>query len=193
MIGAIFRGPGRLEVGEIETPEIGSDEVLVKVGSNTVCGTDVRILRGEKTKGIARDVVLGHELAGHVAEVGENVQGYEVGAPVVMDPMISCRRCCFCRRGMENVCPNLRIIGNVVNGASVSTCVSSPRPSKRVTCSSREKTCLQSISRSPSRSRAALTGSKSTGWSLMRRCLSWGLVRSGCSTFSSLCSRERGS
>lgn len=116
MIGAVFRGPGRLEVGEIETPETGPDEVLVKVGSNTVCGTDVRILRGEKTKGIAQDVVLGHELAGHIAEVGENVQGYAVGAPVAMDPIISCRRCYFCRRGMENVCPNLRIVGNVVNG-----------------------------------------------------------------------------
>ncbi len=116
MIAAVFRGPGELEVAEVETPKIGPDEVLVEVGANTVCGTDVRILRGEKTRGIARDVVLGHELAGHVAEVGRNVRGYEVGAPVALDPIISCRRCYFCRRGMENICPNLKIVGNVVNG-----------------------------------------------------------------------------
>jgi L-iditol 2-dehydrogenase len=116
MLAAVFRGPGELEVTEIERPEIGPDEVLVKVGANTVCGTDVRILRGEKTKGIDRDTVLGHELAGHVAEVGRNVQGFEAGAPVAMAPVIQCRRCYFCRRDMENMCPNARIVGYVVDG-----------------------------------------------------------------------------
>jgi L-iditol 2-dehydrogenase len=56
VIGAVFHGPGQLEVGEVSKPEISPDEVLVKVGANTVCGTDVRILRGEKTRGIATPV-----------------------------------------------------------------------------------------------------------------------------------------
>ena len=116
MIAAVFHGPGKLEVSEVETPEISPDEVLVKVGANTVCGTDVRILRGEKTRGIAQDVVLGHELAGHVAEVGKNVEGYEVGAPVVMAPALVCLHCFFCKRGMENLCLNKRIMGNSVDG-----------------------------------------------------------------------------
>ncbi len=116
MIAAVFRGPGELEVTEVETPGAGPGEVLVKTGANTVCGTDVRILRGEKTKGIASDVILGHELAGYVAEVGEGVRGYEAGAPVVLAPAIACRRCFFCKRGMENVCVNKRIVGNVVDG-----------------------------------------------------------------------------
>ena len=116
MIAAVFRGPGELEVAEIPTPEIGPDEVLVKVGANTVCGTDLRILRGEKTKGIDRNVVIGHEMAGHVAEVGKNVRGYEVGTPVAMAPVIPCRRCYFCRRDLENMCANARIVGYVVDG-----------------------------------------------------------------------------
>lgn len=116
MLAAVFRGPGELEVAGIETPEPGPGEVLVRVGANTVCGTDVRILRGEKTRGIGRNVVLGHELAGHVAEVGRGVEGYEVGAPVALAPVIVCRRCYFCRRGMENVCPNMKIVGNTVDG-----------------------------------------------------------------------------
>lgn len=116
MIAAVFRGPGELEVTEVETPSAGPGEVLVKTGANTVCGTDVRILRGEKTKGIASDVILGHELAGHVAEAGEGVWGYEIGAPVVLAPAIACRRCFFCKRGMENVCVNKKIVGNVVDG-----------------------------------------------------------------------------
>lgn len=116
MIAAVFRGPGELEVAEIETPEIGPDEVLVKVGANTVCGTDVRILRGEKTRGIGRDVVLGHEISGRVAEVGSDVCGYEVGQPVVMAPAIACLRCFYCKRGMENLCLCKRIVGNVEDG-----------------------------------------------------------------------------
>lgn len=79
MVGAMFRGPGHLEVGEVETPEVGPDEILVKEGANTVCGTDVRILRGEKTCGIGRDVVPGHEVAGYVTKLGRNVRGYETG------------------------------------------------------------------------------------------------------------------
>lgn len=116
MIAAVFRGPDELDVGEIETPEISPDEVLVKVGANTVCGTDVRILRGEKTRGIGQPVVLGHELAGRVAEVGRNVRGYEVGAVVGLAPAIACRHCYYCKRGMENVCLNKRIVGNIEDG-----------------------------------------------------------------------------
>ena len=116
MLAAVFRGPGELEVGEVATPEAGPGEVLVKVEANTVCGTDVRILRGEKTRGVARDVILGHELAGHVAEVGRGVEGYETGAPVVLGPAIPCRSCYYCKRDMENVCADKRIVGTVMDG-----------------------------------------------------------------------------
>lgn len=116
MLAAVFREPGNLDVTEVETPEAGPGEVLVRVGANTVCGTDVRILKGEKTRGIARDFILGHELSGHVAEVGRGVESYEVDAPVVLAPAISCLRCHYCKRGMENVCLNKRIVGNVVDG-----------------------------------------------------------------------------
>ena len=116
MIAAVFRGPDELDVGEIETPNISPDEVLVKVGANTVCGTDVRILRGEKTRGVEAPVVLGHELAGRVAEVGRNVHGYEVGMVVGLAPAIACGSCFYCKRGMENVCLKKRIVGNADDG-----------------------------------------------------------------------------
>ena len=116
MIAAVFRGPGELEVAEVQTPKIGPDEVLVKIEANTVCGTDVRILRGEKSKGINRDTVLGHEPAGRVAQVGANVRGYEPGQPVALYPEVVCRRCYFCKRGLENLCLNVRIFGYVLDG-----------------------------------------------------------------------------
>ncbi len=116
MLAAVFQRPGQMEVTEVETPEIGVDEVLVKVGANTICGTDVRIFRGEKTKGIPPPTILGHEMAGYVYQVGRQVRGYEVGMPVAIAPVISCHRCYYCQNGMENVCPNQKIMGYDVNG-----------------------------------------------------------------------------
>src|SRR5918993_983975 len=116
MIAAVFNGPNEMEVREVETPEAGPGEVLVEVGANTVCGTDVRILRGEKTTGIHPPSILGHEFAGRIADVGEGVEGYEVGSTVAASPIIPCRKCFYCRHDMENVCLNWKAMGYEVNG-----------------------------------------------------------------------------
>ena len=116
MLAAVFNGPGALEVREVETPVIGPDEVLVEVGANTVCGTDLRVLRGEKTTGIRPPAIIGHEMAGRVAEVGRDVRGFEVGVPVAINPMIPCLRCFYCKRDMENVCENVRAVGYQIAG-----------------------------------------------------------------------------
>ena len=116
MIAAVFNGPNEMEVKEVKTPEVGPGEVLVEVGANTVCGTDVRILHGEKTTGIYPPSILGHEFAGRVAAVGEGVEGYEVGSTVAASPIIPCRRCFYCKRDMENVCLNWKAMGYEVDG-----------------------------------------------------------------------------
>jgi L-iditol 2-dehydrogenase len=116
MIAAVFHGPGEMEATEVDVPDIGSGEVLVRVGANTLCGTDGRILRGEKTKGVRRPSILGHEFAGHVARVGQRVRGFEVGAPVAMAPVIPDRRCFYCKHGMENACLNRKAMGYEFDG-----------------------------------------------------------------------------
>jgi L-iditol 2-dehydrogenase len=116
MLAAVFNGPGEMEVMEVETPEAGPGEVLVEVGANTVCGTDVRILRGEKTTSIYPPSILGHEFAGRVAAVGDEVEGYEVGQMVAASPIIPCRRCFYCRHDMENVCANWKAMGYEIDG-----------------------------------------------------------------------------
>jgi threonine dehydrogenase-like Zn-dependent dehydrogenase len=116
MIAAVFKGPNEIEIQEIETPRIGPGEVLVKMGANTVCGTDVRILRGEKTKGVVLPAVLGHEMAGHIVEVGRDVRGYEAGVQVVVSPGIPCGRCYACQNDMENMCSDLSLFGYDVPG-----------------------------------------------------------------------------
>ena len=116
MLAAVFKGPNEMEVQELETPTIGPDELLVKTGANTVCGTDVRILRGEKTKGVVLPAVLGHEISGHIAEVGRNVRGYEAGMPVALSPEIPCGRCYPCQHDMENMCADMKLFGYDVPG-----------------------------------------------------------------------------
>jgi L-iditol 2-dehydrogenase len=116
MLAAVMRGADDLAVEEVPTPEPGPGEVLVRVGANTICGTDVRILRGEKTSGVELPVILGHETAGHVVAAGAGVEGYEAGAPVAMLPVIPCRRCFACRHDLENICEDIRIMGYAPDG-----------------------------------------------------------------------------
>jgi L-iditol 2-dehydrogenase len=115
MIAAVFRGPGELKAEEVEYPEIGPEEVLIKVGANTLCGTDLRLLRGEKT-GLQIPTILGHEFAGRVADVGSRVKGYKLGDLVAVAPKIPCRRCYYCWRDMENNCTDPCIMGYGAGG-----------------------------------------------------------------------------
>lgn len=116
MKAAVFHGPGELEVTEVDVPKIGRGELLVEVGANTLCGTDGRIFRGEKTKGVRKPSILGHEFAGRVAEVGKSLQNFKVGDTVAMAPVIPCRRCFYCRNGLENACQNRQALGYEFDG-----------------------------------------------------------------------------
>lgn len=116
MKAAVFVGPGELELQEVPIPEVGPGDVLLRVGANTVCGTDGRILRGEKSAGVAKGVVLGHELAGYVIEVGSEVTGFKVGDLVGVLPTLPCGVCLYCMEGEENLCEDSSIFGYDVNG-----------------------------------------------------------------------------
>ncbi|MGI8649574.1 MAG: zinc-binding dehydrogenase, partial [Rubrobacter sp.] len=133
MIAAVFRGPNEVGIEEVERPSAGEGEIIVRVGANTICGTDVRILKGEKTKGVVVPGVLGHELSGRVVEVGAGVSGREVGETVVVAPQVPCGRCRACRRDLENLCPNIRILGYDIPGG-LSEYVRVPREAVRAGC-----------------------------------------------------------
>jgi L-iditol 2-dehydrogenase len=118
MLTARLRAVDDLRVEEMPTPVPAPGEVLVEVGANTICGTDLRIVRGAKTAHVRLPVVLGHEAAGRVAEVGAGVVGYRPGDRVALLPAIPCRRCWACQQAMENLCvdPGRRILGYSVDG-----------------------------------------------------------------------------
>lgn len=124
MLAAVLRGPHELEVTEVPTPEPQEGEILLKVGSNTVCGTDLRILRGEKTAGVRPGVVLGHEIAGTIAAVGDAVSGYNIGDSAVVSPTITCGNCYFCMRELEQFCTNTTdIFGYNLDGGLAEYCL----------------------------------------------------------------------
>jgi L-iditol 2-dehydrogenase len=119
MLAAVLSAVKTLTLKEIPTPAPAPGEVLVRVGADTICGTDLRILRGEKTSHVQMPVVLGHESAGEVVGLGEGVSGYRMGDRVAILPSIADGKCWACRHGLENLCehPDRQIMGYSVNGA----------------------------------------------------------------------------
>ncbi len=116
MLAAVLHSPNNLTVQEIPTPTAGPGEILLKIDTTTMCGTDGRLLTGAKTSGVIPDIVLGHEIAGTIAEVGEGVEGYPIGAQATVSIVVSCNACPQCLNGLEHLCANLDLVGYGING-----------------------------------------------------------------------------
>ena len=116
MKAAVLYGPNDLKLEEVKKPEINEFEVLVQVKASAVCGTDVRIFEGKKTKGVRTPSVIGHELVGTIVEVGAQVKDFFEGDRVGVMPVIPCRKCYYCLNGRENVCANRTAIGYEYDG-----------------------------------------------------------------------------
>src|SRR5438093_700378 len=104
MRAAVFLGPNVMELREVARPEVGPGEALLRVGACAVCGTDLRIFAGGKTRGVYPPRVLGHEIAGEVVALGEGAAeftGVTVGQRVAVPPGIPCLACRFCNTGHE--------------------------------------------------------------------------------------------
>lgn len=108
--------PGHVDICEKPIPDPGPGEVLLKVESTTVCGTDLRLITGEKTTGVRPGVTLGHEIAGRVAEVGHGVDPSLVGRQATVSIVVSCGRCRACLLGREHLCEHLSLIGYGIDG-----------------------------------------------------------------------------
>jgi 6-hydroxycyclohex-1-ene-1-carbonyl-CoA dehydrogenase len=115
---AVFYGAGRaLEVGDVPTPSPGPGEALIKVAGCGLCHTDLHYLdHGVKTFK-APPVILGHEAAGTIHDLGPGVKGRLVGDRVLIPAVLSCGRCRYCRQGRENLCDQMTMLGNNVDGA----------------------------------------------------------------------------
>jgi len=110
------RGKGFVELAEVPEPRLGLNEVLVEVKAAGICGTDIHIYRDEFM--YTPPVILGHEFCGVIAEVGENITGWDVGDRVTCETSGKvCGRCYLCRAGRYNLCPQRLGLGYHLNGA----------------------------------------------------------------------------
>ncbi len=116
MLAAVFRGPNRMELEEVAVPQISKEDLLIRVKACAICGTDLRIYTGQKTKGVRTPSVLGHEIAGQVEDIGENVQGFKKGDRVAIAPVLPCGNCRYCKNNQENACLNRKGLGYQYNG-----------------------------------------------------------------------------
>ena len=95
---------------EVPEPQVREDEVLIKVHSCGICGSDVHGMDGS-TGRRRPPIIMGHEASGVIAEVGERVSGWNKGDRVTFDSTIYCGACWFCQRGLINLCDNRRVLG----------------------------------------------------------------------------------
>jgi L-iditol 2-dehydrogenase len=101
---AVWYNNRDVRVEERPVPEIGPGEMLVKVAASGICGSDVM----EWYRLDRAPLILGHEIAGEVVEVGEGVDRYRVGDRVAVAHHVPCNECRFCRSGHHTVCDTLQ-------------------------------------------------------------------------------------
>jgi len=112
--------PGKgLSIREIPVPVIGTTEVLIRVKAAGICGTDAHIYDWDHwAEGrIKPPLVLGHEFAGEVIEIGREVRGVTLGQIVSAEGHLACGHCVLCRTGQGHICRDMKIIGVDVDGA----------------------------------------------------------------------------
>jgi L-iditol 2-dehydrogenase len=122
MRASVLTGAGQLTVEERPVPEVPPGEVLVEVASVGVCGSDVHYYREGRIGDfvVESPLVLGHELSGRIAAVGEGVPADRVGERVAVEPQRPCHRCAQCTGGRYNLCPHMRFYATPpVDGAFV--------------------------------------------------------------------------
>src|SRR4026209_215982 len=119
----VFHGKNKFQVEEVDRPHAGAGEAVIRVTLTTICGTDLHIVRGEYP--VAPGLVIGHEPAGVIEEIGEGVSGYKIGDRVLVGAITPCGQCRACLSGHSSQCGHGEgyealggwRFGNTINGA----------------------------------------------------------------------------
>ncbi|HXC97232.1 MAG TPA: galactitol-1-phosphate 5-dehydrogenase [Edaphobacter sp.] len=110
MQALVLEDPRKLKMREVLKPEIGVADVLIEVKACGICGSDVHGYDGSTGRRIP-PLIMGHEAAGIVVEVGSDVTTVKAGDRVTFDSTIFCGNCDFCRNGEINLCNNRQVLG----------------------------------------------------------------------------------
>lgn len=110
MKALVLREYNLFAVADVDEPKPEADEVLVAVKACGICGSDVHGMDGSTGRRVP-PIIMGHEAAGVIAEVGSSVTDWCVGDRVTFDSTIYCGKCAYCLRGRVNLCDNRRVLG----------------------------------------------------------------------------------
>lgn len=110
MQALIYQGPEKLTLEEVDVPSVKPGEVLVRVESVGICGSELEGYLGHSSIRVA-PLVMGHEFCGTVVGIGDEVHGLSLEDKVIINPLIACRTCPSCLAGKINICRNRKIVG----------------------------------------------------------------------------------
>jgi len=111
-----FGGPDVLRYEEVPDPRPRKDQVLVRVRACSLNHLDIWVRKG--LPGVNLPHILGSDIAGEIAEIGEYVTGFQTGQRVLLAPMHFCGRCAKCVAGLQNQCREFTVLGNGVDGGN---------------------------------------------------------------------------
>jgi alcohol dehydrogenase len=120
MKALVYHGPGRKAWEDVPDARLEEPtDVVVRVDTTTICGTDLHILQGD-VAAVTDGRILGHEAVGTVTEVGDAVRGFAAGDRVLVPAITKCGRCEYCQRGMPSHCQTVGgigwIFGHLIDG-----------------------------------------------------------------------------
>lgn len=113
----VMTAPKEIIFREIDIPEVGDDEVLIKIKKIGICGSDIHVYHGTHPF-TSYPVTQGHEVSGEVVEVGKNVSKVKAGDRVTIEPQVRCGKCYPCRHGKYNLCEELKVMGFQTTGTA---------------------------------------------------------------------------
>jgi alcohol dehydrogenase len=120
MKALVYQGPGKKEWKDVPDAALQeAGDVVVKVDTTTICGTDLHILHGD-VAAVTEGRILGHEAVGTITQVGDAVQGFSAGDRVLVPAITKCGRCEYCQRAMPSHCQTVGgigwIFGHLIDG-----------------------------------------------------------------------------
>ncbi|WP_422739785.1 zinc-dependent alcohol dehydrogenase [Micromonospora sp. WMMD729] len=121
MKAVVYKGARDLGIEDRAPEPPGPGQVRIAVAFTGICGTDLHIFHGDMDARVGASAVLGHEMSGHVAAVGDGVTDLRVGQPVTVMPTRACGKCPACRRGHSHICHAMDFLGIDSPGAMQSS------------------------------------------------------------------------
>jgi (R,R)-butanediol dehydrogenase / meso-butanediol dehydrogenase / diacetyl reductase len=111
MKAAYYEGHETIRVGQCEPVPPAAGQVQIRISHCGICGTDLHIFHGQMDRRVHMPQVMGHEMSGTIAAIGEGVKGYSLGDRVTVRPLDYCGTCPACKAGHSHICQKLKFIG----------------------------------------------------------------------------------